>query len=423
MEKALSFLKNTPYFKFLIGSFVVSFLAVAAIAITKTTFQWSEPQPYYHPDLIAQCQYIESICRPNLRPEGMTSDEIVCTWSKERELGISCPTFSDKTWAGIFRYNFQLGNLFAAALIFGTLLSASIFSAKYISSQNHSGWQRISIVTGAIGSAAALYAFRDEFNGEELFFRWYLWSLALFLAPITIRSIYLWVNGGFNSPNAVRTLKTLSTPEPAVIITDSNNPGLPVTWTEAGFWNRFFARCLDVAAVYLITNLITVFIPDIPGSGNWYLGTTLLNMVITYAILCAVLYFYDVYFLTKHGATLGKMALGLKIQSKEGKSSLSKEDAKARTLKFMSEGIFYMFFFPLVQIIGAVLAWRRRKSTQPWDAACGSTVLQRSINPFRVIFFKMLGIFLIFSLLIAIQVMKQIEKDQLRNSIHQSYTR
>jgi uncharacterized RDD family membrane protein YckC len=89
----------------------------------------------------------------------------------------------------------------------------------------------------------------------------------------------------------------------------------------AGFWIRVGAKIIDVIILYALgfaVSLLGFFITGIPSSGSQipmrFMAGNILIAMISWVIQIA----YPVYFLGKYGATLGKMACGLKVVRPNG---------------------------------------------------------------------------------------------------------
>ena len=101
--------------------------------------------------------------------------------------------------------------------------------------------------------------------------------------------------------------------------------GVAVTskWHYAGFWIRGVARLIDGITLGIAQAFIALlffgtfgaqFLPKVMGSAN--VGLRLSFYVLSYAIAIV----YETVFLRYQGATLGKMALGLKVVRSDGES-------------------------------------------------------------------------------------------------------
>lgn len=115
----------------------------------------------------------------------------------------------------------------------------------------------------------------------------------------------------------------------------------------ASFWLRFGAFSIDWIILTLFTIILNYFTSLI--FGTWmYLAYV---QLIGYSI---IIYFYNIYFIYKFGATPGKKFVGIKVEKAEG--SLTLVDCVRReillkpiSVLFFGFGILYMFFNPKKQ--------------------------------------------------------------------------
>jgi uncharacterized RDD family membrane protein YckC len=97
--------------------------------------------------------------------------------------------------------------------------------------------------------------------------------------------------------------------------------GFTQRFAYAGFWIRFLARFLDAIILYIVILPVTflvlgsaAFTVSSEGPTPMYL---LLNMMLL-VFQIAVSATYEVWFLTRHGATPGKMVVGKKVVTADG---------------------------------------------------------------------------------------------------------
>jgi uncharacterized RDD family membrane protein YckC len=97
--------------------------------------------------------------------------------------------------------------------------------------------------------------------------------------------------------------------------------GFTQRFVYAGFWIRFLARLLDAIVLYIIILPVTFLVL---GSAAFTVSSegptpmfVLLNMVM-FVFQIAVSATYEVWFLTRHGATPGKMVVGKKVVTADG---------------------------------------------------------------------------------------------------------
>jgi uncharacterized RDD family membrane protein YckC len=120
--------------------------------------------------------------------------------------------------------------------------------------------------------------------------------------------------------------RTVSTEAPDSPRTRAAEAGSHATMRYAGFWVRFVAKFLDGLLLWVVNTAANlawsvayfghvVFMPDASQiSLRTLLGFQALTIVSSVAIGCA----YQCFFLTRHGATPGKMALSLKVVRSDG---------------------------------------------------------------------------------------------------------
>ncbi|MDP9114685.1 MAG: RDD family protein [Acidobacteriota bacterium] len=150
----------------------------------------------------------------------------------------------------------------------------------------------------------------------------------------------------------------------------------------AGFWIRFVAKFID-GIIMTVAGLI-LFIPvlllfgggvgllslgrrSIDGDGGALLGPAMLGVFgISRLVLLAVSVFYDAYFLSAHGATPGKMAMGLKVIRADG-GPLSPMLAVARHFAEWVSAIIFM--------IGYIMAGFDAEKRALHDRICETRVV------------------------------------------------
>lgn len=428
MRVVLNFLAEKSYAKLAVVAVLTITISLLLLSVLVTTYEWGNGiLNKATPEQAQVCQSIKAQCNDAYGASGDPYLVLTCEWGKENSLNIKCDTQAAKSWGGIFTEGGRAGGLIFAILSssFAAVICLSV--AKFISTLKHTGWKRLSIVTGVIGSLAVLLILWDDYSNEELFFLWLGWSVAFFLAPAALNGLVGWVSNGFDSDNGMATVRESNVkaldPPSAPLEPKPATVKKQLEWTRATYWDRFFSRCIDLVVVYFVANFVLAFVPDIPSQGDWFFAITIVNLLVNVVVLCATFYFYEVLFLSKFGSTLGKMALGLRVENKNHEPILTRDEAKTRAKGFLRDGIFYMLFFPLIQVIAAFQAWKRRHSQQPWDEVCGTTVLQKSINPIRSIFFKLLALVLVATLLVLSQAMKIAKKEEIRQGANQSYMR
>jgi uncharacterized RDD family membrane protein YckC len=108
----------------------------------------------------------------------------------------------------------------------------------------------------------------------------------------------------------------------------------PGAWHYGGFWIRFLARVIDAILLGIVGTIIRIPLALIMGTGSLLslgridqdnpaaalaaLGPIFALAGLSFVIQVALTLVYEVYFLTTRGATVGKMALGLKVVRVDG---------------------------------------------------------------------------------------------------------
>ena len=246
--------------------------------------------------------------------------------------------------------------------------------------------------------------------------------------PIAAKHVFYWIKNGFNEdkPAEAKFAFEAEVPVDSKIEMSTNDDASFANRTDeqkllpASFWDRFFARCIDLPIAIIIVAVVSLFIPEFPEEGQFKPLWLILNIGVSMVVLCLVLVLWDAFWISRYGATPGKMLLGLIIKDKNGEIP-SWKTAKTRATAFLGHGLYYTFFFPALQILGAVNAWRRREGVQPWDGILGTQVLQGSIGWARRLGIRVFAVLLIISTVLVMQITKQVYKQQMRDQILQQY--
>ncbi len=104
---------------------------------------------------------------------------------------------------------------------------------------------------------------------------------------------------------------------------EGNTQGIVGARRYAGFWIRFVARVIDGVLLFIVSLIIRIpfgiamFTPGF-GSDPRRLAAAMGGMALGSLLSLLVAVAYEAYFLSTRGATLGKMALGLKVIRADG---------------------------------------------------------------------------------------------------------
>ncbi|MCF8247658.1 MAG: RDD family protein [Saprospiraceae bacterium] len=126
------------------------------------------------------------------------------------------------------------------------------------------------------------------------------------------------------------------------VIASNYNVSIRPALELAGFWQRCFARIIDLIAFYLVLQLAIL--------GFAYVRSLGINLskIVMWFIPVLFVFFYHVYFEYKTGSTVGKMLLGIKVVDRKG-HPISFGQSNLRTIcKFLFAELLlvgYAFYF------------------------------------------------------------------------------
>jgi uncharacterized RDD family membrane protein YckC len=149
--------------------------------------------------------------------------------------------------------------------------------------------------------------------------------------------------------------------------------GAPVTskWHYAGFWIRVVARLIDGITIGIAQALIALlffgtfgaqFLPSVMRSAP--IGLRLSFQLLSYAIVFG----YEAVFLRYQGATLGKMAVGVRVV-RSGGESLGWGISVGRYFMYVVSGI--------ILLIGYIMAGFDNEKRALHDRVCGTRVIYK----------------------------------------------
>src|SRR6266568_5623663 len=122
-----------------------------------------------------------------------------------------------------------------------------------------------------------------------------------------------------------------------------------------GVGPRFLAALIDSLIIGAVTGLLSLPFRDSPGTWGGSIG------------LLAILYF--IVMEATQGATLGKMALGLRVVKTDG-SPISWRESIIRNLLRIVDGLFFY-------LVGAILIWNSPLRQRLGDRAADTVVVRR----------------------------------------------
>jgi uncharacterized RDD family membrane protein YckC len=146
---------------------------------------------------------------------------------------------------------------------------------------------------------------------------------------------------------------------------------------DATFWDRFWARCIDVSIVVIPSIFIFAFFADVISESKvfYYLFFPLVASLIAF--------FYEYFFLILFEATIGKLIFKMVVISENG-DPLNIKGCRLRSWNLIKKALWFFVFYPWVQIGLAFDVNRRFKNKQStaWDNGL-SLVKQKPISIYR----------------------------------------
>lgn len=300
--------------------------------------------------------------------------------------------------------------------------------------EGHSGWRRLMLVLSALTAAAVIgYYLWDGEDIQETLTIALLAFFATLLVLIYGRWVYRWIVAGFQggerAPQPIRASETVPKVAPEVLaippqVASESPTEAPVKLAAeepttyfllATYWPRFWSRCIDLPIGWVIGSIFAAFLPDsralLPGMFG-----IVLDLALSMAVICLVIFAYEAFFVSQFGATPGKMLFGLSVQSTDNRIPTGNE-ARRRAWGYLKSGLYFTLFLPILQIFGATSAWKRRDGSQPWDMTAMTFVRQAPIGPVRFGITTVFAFCLITAMVGSHMVLKEITKKEVRESV------
>lgn len=323
---------------------------------------------------------------------------------------------------------------FTSVLIISLALFCGIFLLldflKRLAMSDHPGWTRLTIVVSAVVGiltvAARLYSGSAVLNALASGLAALIFSAAVVVYG---RVVYRWVAEGFtsrpsNGPASVAASATsldsstgsadavngISSREDSHSL--SSIDAIPVL-VAAGFWPRLLARCVDLPVCWFSISILTAPISirdSVPGMRG-----ILLDVLVGQVILCAGIIGYDSWLISRFGTTPGKMLFGISVSAASG-GLPSGQVARRRAWGFVKSGLYLGFYFPVVQGLSAINAWRRRHGPQPWDLAANTVIQAKIIGQPRLVAAISVAVVAISLMVGASSMQKELTKDEVRRT-------
>jgi uncharacterized RDD family membrane protein YckC len=296
-------------------------------------------------------------------------------------------------------------------------------SGKKLIKIGHKGWTRTSFIFSGVCGALFFLSNRDELDGEELLLYSLVSSFGAWIAFAYGVAAYKWVAEGFERPTSDSrdSVPRQTEPEARKIGTNATlsdghytasatpQKATTVDYSEA-FWRRAWARCIDLAICWflgsVVAEILLSFAPSLnPFSEMW------VDLLIFQASLCVAAFYYEWLFLSKLGATPGKIAVRLKVFSTDNRLPTAAE-AKTRAWSYLISGSYLLLWTPMLQVVSAFQAKKRIPAMQPWELASRTYVWKPPIGRVRVWIVGFVAIFLMLSMFTIQQALKKERKLQ-----------
>lgn len=145
----------------------------------------------------------------------------------------------------------------------------------------------------------------------------------------------------------------------------------PTRWHYAGFWIRFVARMIDALLLIAVQASIAAIFFGAFGAefAPRVLQRQAFGLRLSYQVLSyGIAFLYEVIFLHYKGATLGKLALGLRVVRSDGES-LSWGVSIGRYFMYIVSGI--------ILLIGYIMAGFDSEKRALHDRVCDTRVVYR----------------------------------------------
>lgn len=315
-----------------------------------------------------------------------------------------------------------------------TGLSFSVFwLIKRMWNEPNKGIKRLSLVSGVICAVAVLiFCLHDNTWTEKRIFTAGFYSLLAAVASMhllfMVQRVCLWIKDGFDGSSSKKLEINFQEIPYEKISTSTSTPTAQlsssltaeaineVPLVSARFFDRIWARAIDLAFAYWVANLVILFIPSsliFTKSEDVY-WMFLFDVIVFIFIFDCLIVLADAWMLSNWGSSPGKWLLGIKVVTKEG-ALMDFRTASCRAQNMLRSGLYYNFFFPYAQM--AVALWFRGTKSIPWDVIEGSRVVQSPISRLRRLVGAITGVMLALSILVAVQMGKEESKKTIIQTI------
>jgi len=192
-------------------------------------------------------------------------------------------------------------------------------------------------------------------------------------------------------------------------------------YLEARPWDRLWARSIDYALFLIAFNILFIVL-SIEGIPLAFSQNLFIEILIWFVISDTLLVFYEAIWLCSVTTTPGKALFGINVLTKDG-GRLSFRQAIRRTFSVLASGFAFLIFFPIIPAFTMWGSYKEIKNTgqASWDKKEGYQVVHKPINTIRLGFGISLGLVAIIAIGVVQIVMKQINKEIVKEQVYQEY--
>jgi uncharacterized RDD family membrane protein YckC len=213
----------------------------------------------------------------------------------------------------------------------------------------------------------------------------------------------------------VKDTATSTTKSRKVDIDRTFNPASPRPW------NRFWARSIDYT-LFLVVFYILVVCLALQELSLTFSDNILVETLVWFVISDALLVLYEAAWISASGTTPGKALFSIKLLTNEG-NNLSFKQALRRAFSVLASGFAFLVLFPVIPMIAMWGSYKEIKNTgiAKWDKIEGYQLIHKPVGNIRLWLGVILGVVSVIMLSSVHIIMRQINKEQLKEQLRQEY--
>lgn len=144
-------------------------------------------------------------------------------------------------------------------------------------------------------------------------------------------------------------------------------------------------------------------------------SSVVLDVLAAAVVICLTVFAYEVCFVSMFGATPGKMLFRPSVEN-TGNRIPTKGQSKKKSVVLPKIGPL-MLFLPMLQILGAIIAWRLHDQKHPWAIAASTSVRQKPLISIRLFSCTLLAFCLVTFMVDSHWVLQQESREEISGSI------